>query len=278
MISSIKHILVPVDFSDCSKNAMHYASFLAQNAKAKITLLHVLEPPFNFPAHIDGVMDYLIKNAHQHLDKMIGELDNPRNENQLKAEKLLETGKTMTQILRVIESSKPDLVVIGSGTEIQSRKMIFGSVSTDMLLKSPIPVITVPEGSKSGDFNKILFTTNYKRNDLENLKKVSSLANQFNGKIEIVHVSEKDDLESQIKFRGFKDLIKEEKNLDNVSFTLIIDSDPFDAISELIDKEGASMIVLNRYSKNVFEKLLYKDHTKKLGVYSKIPMLMIPAK
>jgi len=38
------------------------------------------------------------------------------------------------------------------------------------------------------------------------------------------------------------------------------------------------MIVLNRYSKNVFEKLLYKDHTKKLGVYSKIPMLMIPAK
>ncbi len=278
MISSAKRILVPVDFSDCSKNALHYAAFIAEKLGAKIILLHALEPPFNFPAHIDGALDYLKKNAHKHLERMIDELESSVESKQLKIEKELVIGKTVTEIIRWIKSEEPDLVITGSGTEMRGRKMIFGSVSTDMLLKSPVPVLTVPENFAIGDFKKILFTTNYKRNDLENLKSVSDFAKEFDGSVQIVHVSIKDDLESQIKFRGFKDLISEEKDLKNTDFKLIIDSDPFDAISELVDKEGASMIVLNRYSKNVFEKLLYKDHTKQLGVYAKTPMLVIPSK
>src|SRR6185295_2728887 len=40
----LERILVPVDFSDCSLDALEYAVVVAQQAKASLMLLHVLEP------------------------------------------------------------------------------------------------------------------------------------------------------------------------------------------------------------------------------------------
>lgn len=40
---AIKHILVPIDFSDCSLDALEYAILLAKHFEASVTILHVLE-------------------------------------------------------------------------------------------------------------------------------------------------------------------------------------------------------------------------------------------
>ena len=41
----IRHILAPTDFSDYSKKALSDALDLAQTFGAKLSLLHVIEPP-----------------------------------------------------------------------------------------------------------------------------------------------------------------------------------------------------------------------------------------
>ena len=41
----LKKILVPVDYSDCSRVAMEYALFLAERFDAEIEVLHVAEIP-----------------------------------------------------------------------------------------------------------------------------------------------------------------------------------------------------------------------------------------
>jgi nucleotide-binding universal stress UspA family protein len=41
---TLERILVPVDFSDCSLDALKYAVVVAKQAKATVMLLHVLEP------------------------------------------------------------------------------------------------------------------------------------------------------------------------------------------------------------------------------------------
>jgi nucleotide-binding universal stress UspA family protein len=42
--TSLDHILVPVDFSDCSLDALEYAVLVARAGQASLTILHVLEP------------------------------------------------------------------------------------------------------------------------------------------------------------------------------------------------------------------------------------------
>src|SRR5262249_60194125 len=43
----LERILVPIDFSDCSLDALEYAAVVARQAKASIDVLHVLEPVTN---------------------------------------------------------------------------------------------------------------------------------------------------------------------------------------------------------------------------------------
>src|SRR5262245_43159262 len=43
----IKRILVPIDFSDCSRKALQYALPLAKQHQAAVTLLYVVPPPYS---------------------------------------------------------------------------------------------------------------------------------------------------------------------------------------------------------------------------------------
>jgi len=42
-VKGIKKILVPLDFSDCSKYAFNYALDIARDGKAEIFLLHIID-------------------------------------------------------------------------------------------------------------------------------------------------------------------------------------------------------------------------------------------
>lgn len=275
MISNIKHILVPTDFSTCSKKAAMAAASVANTFNATITLLNVIDPPFNFPGNMEGVLDYLNENAEQHLERLKNDVKREYPENNLRIKHQIRIGKAVSQILESIIDLNVDLVITGSGSDVPARKVIFGSVSTDIILHSTVPVISIPEASDDVSFENILFATNFRSNDLENLKDLVNLAGFYNASIDIIHVSDEDNLETEVKFRGFKDLVREKELYDSINFHHVVHENPFKAISNYVEKNNISFLVLNRYKKSVVGMLLDKNYTKQLSVYSKVPLLVL---
>ena len=275
MISSAKHILIPTDFSVCSKMAMMNAGSIAEKTGAKITLLNVIEPPFNFPTNVEGVIDYLKENAEQHLTRMEEEFNTKFAGKNIKLKQQLRIGKPVSQIIEAIGDSKVDLVVMGSGAEENSRKLIFGSVSTDIMMSSTVPVLAVPENAKELKFENFLFTSNFREGDFNNLKETANFANLFGSNIHLLHVAKEKNLETEIKFRGIKELASEEELLSKLNFELIIDEDIVGTMTKYVDSKKISLVVLNRYRKSVLRSLLDENHTKKMRIYSKIPLLVL---
>lgn len=275
MISSIKRILVPTDFSACSKKAAMTAGLIADKMKATITLLNVIDPPFNFPTNIEGVIDYLRDNAEQHLEHLINDLKEAYPSGNITIKSQIRIGKPVSQILEAISDINADLVVTGSGSDSPARKVIFGSVSTDIILHSTVPVISIPEKSDDISFQKILFTTNFRSNDLNNLKDLIGFAKKFDSQIDVLHISEVDDLETEVKFRGFKSLVSEHNLYHKINFKNIFHEDTFTAISEYVESHNMTMMVLNRYKKSVVGLLLDKNYTKQLSIYSSVPLVVL---
>lgn len=275
MISQAKHILLPTDFSECSNNALNHAALLADKLDARITLLHVIDPPFNFPTNVDGVIDYLQENAEQHLDRLVENVEKQYPKKTFKVRHQIRIGKPISQILEAISDLNIDLVVLGSAMDAPTRKVLFGSVSTDVILRSPKPVLAVPEGVEKVDFDKILFTTNFRHKDLRNLEEVAEFAKVFNSEIHALHVSDNNDLETEIKFRGMKELVKEKKVYKKIDFELITNDDAFIGISEYVNKNDISMMVMNRYKKSIIGLLLDKNYAKKMSIYSTVPLLVL---
>ncbi len=277
MFSSVKKILIPTDFSYASKKALSHAAVLAEKTGAKITLLNVIDPPFNFPTNVEGVIDYLQENAESHLEEMIELVQKKYPGKKFTIKSQIRIGKPVSQILEAISDLNIDLVVIGSGADSPAKKVLFGSVSTDVILRSNKPVLAVPEKSNETnvDYSQILFTTNFRQTDYKNLNLLVDFAKLFDSTIDILHISNEKDLDSDIKFRGFKQLATDEQIYDKLSYNYKIHQDAFEGISEYISENSISLMVMNRYKKSIVGLLVDKNYAKKLSIYSEIPLLVL---
>jgi nucleotide-binding universal stress UspA family protein len=148
-----KEILCPVDFSPCSLHALAYATSLAQEAGGRLTVLHVLAvelggtgEKYDFPVVGDDLSlgDYrrmCEESARQHLQAAVSD----DVSNYCSVERLLLTGKSGHEILRVAEERQSDLIVMGVQGRGRADLVLFGSTTNQVVRQAACPVLTLRE-------------------------------------------------------------------------------------------------------------------------------------
>ena len=135
-----RHLLVPVDFSDCSRHALDQASDIATRTGARVTLLHVLELPAGYRGQPPA--DYLQdidQRATTQLDEW-AELVEQKTRNQV--ERIVRTGVPAAQALALAaEDRSIDLVVVGSRGRTGMKRLVLGSVAEKLVRHSGLPVL-----------------------------------------------------------------------------------------------------------------------------------------
>jgi nucleotide-binding universal stress UspA family protein len=148
-------LLVPVDFSDCSLDAVEYAVIVAQRAKAALTLLHVLEPvsyglDFTFP-HPDK-REQQRESIKSRLDGLVSSLASA----QVTADYLLCGGLPNDSILEAARTGSADMIVMGTHGRRGLSHALHGSVAESVLRHSPCPVLTVRSPTFHPDHRRVL--------------------------------------------------------------------------------------------------------------------------
>jgi nucleotide-binding universal stress UspA family protein len=139
---TLERILVPVDFSDCSLDALGYAAVVAQQAKASLMLLHVLEP-------VSYGLDFTLgQSKARHADaetwaKRLEELVSSHQHPTMQVESQLRGGFPADSILDSAQTMPCDLIVMGTHGRRGISHTISGSVAEAVLRKARCPVITV---------------------------------------------------------------------------------------------------------------------------------------
>lgn len=140
----------------------------------------------------------------------------------LHIEPTIEFGEPVKNILKF----SGDLIVMGSTGKTKMRKMLFGSVSSEVMLESNIPVLIVPPDRPYSNFSHLIFATDYWDKDLKILEGLTQWAKLFDAEITVLHITAEDNLESSIKFRGFKNLVEEKIDKpEKINFRLIVEKD-----------------------------------------------------
>jgi nucleotide-binding universal stress UspA family protein len=138
----IKKILVPTDFSPHSDYALQYALMLAGAFKARILLIHVIEPLTY------SVTDTLTVTNHFEALKTIANplLENIRKRFQkkgLKVETNVLTGVPYREILNKGRQTQADLIVMGTHGRTGMEHILLGSVAEKVVRLASCPVVTV---------------------------------------------------------------------------------------------------------------------------------------
>jgi len=142
-------ILVPVDFSDCSRLLVAEAITLATRLNATLSLLHVVQPPDGLTANTPIQPDttavgttigaYLMNAAW---DRVPALLDMTRSAG-VKAEAHVLLGPVATTIIEQSEAGSYGMIMMGTHGRSGLSRVLMGSVAEQVTRRSRLPVLTV---------------------------------------------------------------------------------------------------------------------------------------
>ena len=142
---SIKRILVPVDFSECSRKALRYAIPFAQQFGASLTLLHVAQ--INYAVGEFGMIDSPLTEVQVReatdlaMDKLLqGEIGGA-----VPATRQTRIGRPASEIAAAAKELDADLIIISTHGHTGLKHVFLGNVTENVARLAPCPVLVVRE-------------------------------------------------------------------------------------------------------------------------------------
>jgi len=138
-----KRILVPTDFSACADEARAVAIELAKTFGAHVILAHACDSP---SAAYMGMMATpldLVTPLREAAKVALAQSFELLRREHSDSESLLVFGNAPLELLRAIETSRADLVVLGTHGRTGLTHLLLGSVAEKIVRTSPVPVLTV---------------------------------------------------------------------------------------------------------------------------------------
>jgi nucleotide-binding universal stress UspA family protein len=147
IMTAIKRILCPVDFSDFSRHALDSAVAIARHQQATVTALYVI-PPVQTAYPSIGVAAYVpyvytvddLKEFQKSLERFVGAVDYPVIAVTVEA-------LVVDEILKRAAELPADLIVMGTHGRSGFDRLVLGSVAERVLVKAICPVLTIPRRS-----------------------------------------------------------------------------------------------------------------------------------
>ncbi len=269
----IKHILVPIDFSESSKNALKAAIRIAKRSDARITLVNAVHVHTPLP-HLKGGKlveavladyEYQVRESFHELESEIVELkDVPHDEDRFIAY-LTDAIFTETQTRSI------DLIVMGARSELSMGERLLGSNSTEIIRTSEVPVLVIPENVKDFEPKRIGFASDFmKVQDYGTMRILNVLSVLFNAELAVFHVADSIDQEKQAQIDRIK---KNLMPLDKFSVRIISAESVIKGIMDFTRSHELDVLALMPRKHNLFERLFATSVTKAISIDIDIPLL-----
>jgi nucleotide-binding universal stress UspA family protein len=151
MIPKIKKILYTTDLSENSAHVFRYALNSAEVHDAEIHIVYVLKYFFPLPyclvaaAPAEDEKPAILEQIKKRLDDIVQrELqDNPSRINRVASIQVIE-GEPVVEILKKADEMRADVLIMGTHSKGLVSETFLGSVATDVLRHSRVPVFIIP--------------------------------------------------------------------------------------------------------------------------------------
>jgi nucleotide-binding universal stress UspA family protein len=137
-------VLCPVDLSEASRGALRYAGALAEHFYARLLVLAV-ESPFLTDA-AGAVMErhWLDHQIESALQTFVADTFKARTPEVAELRTQITRGRPAAEILRVANEANVDVIVMSTHGKTGVRKLMFGSVTEQVLRDAQVPVVVTP--------------------------------------------------------------------------------------------------------------------------------------
>ncbi len=270
----MKKILCPVDFSDASTNAIDYASHLAQDLGAHVTLVYVRT--FIWPQARQLESEELkstesITNWLSSFSAIINKEFGVRCDYRIQS-----TTETFEDALGDYTLNH-DLVVMGTSGVNNSYKYFFGSNSFHIIEKSKCPVIIVPLGFLFRPIKQIVYAFDPDTNPIFLIDQLKRLALMLGADVQVLHISTSEySEETSVRMDILqKSVMAREPKGIGWSFDFEHSTDVVWALCQYLRKHNADMLAMSFHHHSLLEQLMGNDIIKEVSGSVECPLFIL---
>lgn len=192
------HLLVPTDFSPCSRRALAYALVVGRQASSKVHLLHVVTPIETDPY---GPIHHLpeVDASHEGVEQLIHHLlvEEARSLGSDESEVEPVEVHARTAALGILDYAKEigaTLIVMGTHGRRGIRHFLMGSVAEEVVRRSRCSVLTIrseaPIEPQEARIQRILVPVDFSDYTVPLVKEAKATALSYGAELDLLYVVE----------------------------------------------------------------------------------------
>lgn len=184
-------ILLLTDFSEVAVHAAFYAKLITTQIKGQIEVMHILQTPVNWIKLPKDKEQFYpetkkeIASANARLAEMVHSLEISG----IKATACLIYSFGPENVFSHVQSSKADLVIMGSRGMGVSRSFMLGSNALKVLRNVKTPILVVQKASEKPEIKKIAFLTTLETDQEPVYAKIRDFAKLIGATIDLVFIN-----------------------------------------------------------------------------------------
>lgn len=273
----MKTIIVPTDFSKNAFVAGQYAASLAREMGAKVLFYHVyivLYSGFEETGVSVKHVEWADEEASGAMDKLLGTMRQQYPDVQIDGEYI--RGFMIDALMERLKSdSEVQLIVMGTKGVTNVAESIFGSTTYEVLKKSQIPVLVIPEDTPDYALKHVGFFSDYNIHEIDALKLMTNLLTPIKT-FDVLHFIKQGATANAERRESWK--LKASAALGDQPLEIKeipVDKVDLHSVTTLATDQQLDLMVFTRPQKPFFEKIFGKSLTKAVASYPVIPSLFI---
>lgn len=281
----MKKILVPIDFSPNSKNALKVAAEIAHKSGAALEILHVnLASIYSAPLSEYVAVSKYVVDDQQYDESAAGELEKLKLElfsnpeyAKINITLRVEDGYLHTSVRNVAKDDAVDLVVMGTKGASGLGEFLLGSNTEKVIRTSPCPVLAVPENTENFGPKVVLLPSTLKNDQAGVFKYLAQWEKMFNFLVKVLYLNNPSSLPTDGSAEARKNRFAEAAGLQKTDVIMTTESFFEDnTILGAADQCNAEMIVMATHQRQGLSHVLFGSITEDTVNHSHIPVLAVP--
>ncbi len=273
----MKKIIVPVDFSVYSENALKTAASLAKKNNSEIIVVHMLElshAMMNQSANFTQLESvFLLELAKKKFTEFL-EKDYLSG---IKVTPIIKHFKIFTELDALAKREEVDLIVIGSKGTSGIEEMFIGSNTEKVIRYATTPVLVVKDAPITSQLQKAVFACEFSTDDVASYLKAKNFFEKLDCELELLYVStptisfKSSQQIEQSMLDFFEKAGEDASNLKNVK--IISEYTVESGVLYYADKSNADIIAVATHGRKGISHFFEGSISEDIANHSKLPII-----
>lgn len=290
------HVLIPIDFSAYSLKACDFGFRVAAKMQVEVVLLHVHFTPIYIPSLQYSTDHYgippiensasirsVIETIHKELDDLVKVIDKKIEDGiypKVKYTCMLREGVPEEEILSYARHEKPLIIVMGTRGEHQKDLELIGSVTAEVIERSPVFVYAIPEQAPSKsieDIHKVALFTSFDQRDLIAFDSLITTFKDNHFEVTFIHINSHEQKRTwnEITLAGIKEYFKKQYPQLEFNYLTVDEEHLLNNLDQFVQENKIDVICTSNYKRNIFARLFNPSIARKMLFHANTPLLVI---